>query len=55
MELVKVYIYTVAYPDTISTSVYGLDDACHGLIKLVGSYKTGNDVIYGFIFSGTIK
>ncbi len=48
-------IYTVAYPEATSTSVYGPDDAGQGRLQLVGSYKNGTDVVNGFLYQGTTQ
>ena len=50
--------YEVNYPNsatatTTSTSVYGPDDLGNGVLRLVGSYKTGDGIVNGFIFQGT--
>jgi parallel beta-helix repeat protein len=45
--------YSVNYPGATSTSVYGPDLHDDGSIALVGSYKTGADVVNGFLFEGT--
>jgi hypothetical protein len=47
-------VYNVNYPGATATSVYGPDNLGNGLIRLVGTYKTGNGNIYGFMFSGTV-
>ena len=51
--------YEVNYPNTAtatttSTSVYGPDDLGNGVLRLVGSYKTGDGVVNGFVFQGTV-
>ncbi len=48
-------IYAVNYPNATSTSVYGPDDAGNGLVQLVGIYKNGTNVVYGFLYKGTVQ
>lgn len=43
----------VNYPGATSTSVYGPDNLPGDALRLVGSYKTGNDTVQGFLFEGT--
>ena len=45
--------YVVNYPGAASTSVYGPDLLEGGRLRLVGSYKAGNDTVQGFLFEGT--
>jgi parallel beta-helix repeat protein len=45
--------YAVNYPGATTTSVYGPDNLGNGVIRLVGTYKTGDDMVYGFVFEGT--
>ncbi|WP_406698198.1 right-handed parallel beta-helix repeat-containing protein [Singulisphaera sp. Ch08] len=45
--------YLVNYPGATSTSVYGPDNLQGDRLRLVGSYKTGNDTVQGFLFEGT--
>lgn len=48
--------YTVRYPNTYSTSVYGPDAVKKGLFRLVGSYRLeAIDGVFGFIFQGSTK
>jgi hypothetical protein len=42
----------VDYPGATSTSVYGPDLLPNGDLRLVGSYKTGQGVVNGFVFQG---
>ncbi len=45
--------YSVNYPGAASTSVYGPDNLAGDQVRLVGSYKNGEDVVHGFVFEGT--
>jgi len=45
--------YSVNYPGATTTSVYGPDDLGDGVVRLVGSYRTGTDAVDGFLFEGT--
>ncbi|WP_237170493.1 beta strand repeat-containing protein [Paludisphaera borealis] len=45
--------FSVNYPGATSTSVYGPDDLGNGVVRLVGSYKTGDDMVNGFLYEGT--
>ena len=45
--------YAVNYPGSIASSVYGPNDLGGGELQLVGTYRTGNDVVQGFLFQGT--
>lgn len=45
--------YLVNYPGATATSVYGPDNLNDDVLRLVGSYKTGNDTVQGFFFEGT--
>ncbi|WP_254053629.1 beta strand repeat-containing protein [Singulisphaera sp. GP187] len=45
--------YQVNYPGAMTTSVYGPDTVSGDTLRLVGSYKTGNDTVQGFLFEGT--
>ena len=45
--------YAVNYPGAVTTSVYGPDDLGNGVLRLVGSYKNGDDAVHGFLFQGT--
>ena len=45
--------YTVIYPESVTTSVYGPNYVGNGIYSLVGSYKKNNDGnVYGFYFYG---
>lgn len=48
--------YLVNYPEATATSVYGPDNLSDGNLRLVGSYKLGEDTIYnhGFVWDGTL-
>lgn len=50
----SISVYKVMYPNSTSTSVYGPDFISNDLIRLVGSYKTGDDTVNGFIFEGSL-
>ncbi|WP_435009177.1 beta strand repeat-containing protein [Tundrisphaera lichenicola] len=43
----------VNVPGATATSIYGPDTLANGVLRLVGSYKTGNDTVQGFLFEGT--
>lgn len=45
--------YLVNYPGAAATSVYGPDNLQNNVVRLVGSYRTGEDTVRGFIFEGT--
>jgi hypothetical protein len=45
--------YAVNYPGAIATSVYGPDNLDGGRVRLVGTYRTGDDIVRGFVFEGT--
>jgi trimeric autotransporter adhesin len=45
--------YSVNVPGAMTTSVYGPNDLGAGELQLVGSYKTGNSEVQGFLFQGT--
>src|SRR5262249_37326760 len=45
--------YSVNYPGATTTSVYGPDLLKNGDLQLVGAYKTGDDVVHGFVFQGS--
>lgn len=45
--------YLVNFPGASTTSVYGPDNLGDGLIRLVGSYRTGDDTVNGFVYTGT--
>ncbi|WP_165070805.1 beta strand repeat-containing protein [Paludisphaera rhizosphaerae] len=45
--------YLVNYPGAATTSVYGPDLLSDGSVRLVGSYRTGEDTVSGFVFQGT--
>ncbi len=45
--------YAVNYPGATSTSLYGPDVVAGNILRLVGSYKTGNGQVQGFSFQGT--
>jgi hypothetical protein len=46
--------YLVNYPGAATTSVYGPDNLDGDLLRLVGSYRTGDDTVSGFLFEGTL-
>ena len=46
--------YMVNYPGAATTSVYGPDNVGDGVVQLVGSYRTGEDTVLGFIYQGAI-
>jgi hypothetical protein len=47
--------YAVNFPGSSSTSVYGPDVVRGKVLRLAGSYRTsGNDVVRGFVFQGTL-
>lgn len=46
--------YAVNYPGATTTSVYGPDIVGGDVLRLVGSYKTGNGQVQGFLFQGTL-
>lgn len=46
--------YLVNYPGAVSTSVYGPDLLPNGDVRLVGSFRTGSDVVSGFVYEGAI-
>ena len=47
--------YTVNYPESNITSVYGPDYIGEGVYRLVGSYRKNNDnSVYGFFYQGTL-
>ncbi|WP_435019086.1 beta strand repeat-containing protein [Tundrisphaera sp. TA3] len=43
----------VNYPGATSTSVYGPDNLDGNGLRLVGSYKDGDQMVHGFLFEGT--
>lgn len=45
--------YAVNVPGATTTSVYGPNNLGGGELQLVGSYKTGNSTVQGFLFQGT--
>jgi hypothetical protein len=45
--------YAVNYPSAIATSVYGPDVLPNNGIRLVGTYRTGDGTVHGFLFEGT--
>ncbi len=45
--------YLVNYPGAATTSVYGPDNLEDGVVRLVGSYRAGQDTVLGFLFEGT--
>ncbi len=47
-------IYQVNFPEATATSVYGPDYVGEGMIRLVGTYKLGDDKVRGFYFMGTV-
>lgn len=46
--------YLVNYPGAATTSVYGPDNVGDGSVQLVGSYRTGEGTVMGFIYQGAI-
>ncbi|AMV37917.1 hypothetical protein [Planctomyces sp. SH-PL62] len=46
--------YAVNFPGAATTSVYGPDNLDGDRVRLVGSYRTGDDVVNGFLYEGTI-
>lgn len=46
--------YAVNYPGAVSTSVYGPDLLPDGDVRLVGSFRTGDDTVSGFVYQGAI-
>ncbi len=46
--------YQVNYPGALTTSVYGPDNVGNGEVQLVGSYRTGEDTVLGFIYQGAL-
>ena len=47
--------YTVTYPNSEVTSVYGPDYVGIGIYRLVGTYRNANDsTIFGFFFEGNL-
>jgi hypothetical protein len=47
--------YAVNVPGAVATSVYGADVLGNGDIRLVGTYRTGNDTVNGFLYEGAIS
>jgi hypothetical protein len=47
-------VYDVNFPGATATSVYGPDYVGDGVIRLVGTYKLGDDKVRGFYFMGTV-
>ncbi len=45
--------YSVNVPGAIASSVYGPDIVNGNVLRLVGSYRNGNDMVQGFLFQGT--
>jgi len=45
--------YAVNYPGAVATSVYGPDNLGNGVLRLVGTYRNGDQVVRGFVFEGT--
>jgi len=45
--------YSVNFPGATATSVYGPDAVGNGVVRLVGTYRTGDSVVRGFAFQGT--
>ncbi|MDR3634752.1 MAG: hypothetical protein P4L84_13190 [Isosphaeraceae bacterium] len=45
--------YSVDYPSAVSTSVYGPDYVSANRVRLVGSYRSGDGAVHGFLFEGT--
>ncbi len=45
--------YAVNYPGSIASSIYGPDLVGNGLIRLVGTYRTGDQIVHGMVFQGT--
>lgn len=48
-------VYEVNFPGATATSVYGPDYMGDGVIRLVGTYKTGDDKVRGFYYIGTVE
>jgi hypothetical protein len=46
--------YAVNMPGAATTSVYGPDDLGNGNVRLVGSFRTGEDTVSGFLYEGAI-
>ncbi|MEW4566386.1 right-handed parallel beta-helix repeat-containing protein [Tautonia sp. JC769] len=46
--------YSVNMPGAATTSVYGPDLLENGDIRLVGSYRTGDDQVLGFVYEGAL-
>jgi hypothetical protein len=48
--------YTISYPESITTSVYGPNYIGSSFYSLVGSYKKlSDDIVYGFYFEGKLS
>jgi hypothetical protein len=47
--------YAVNMPGSIATSVYGPDVLGNGDIRLVGTYRTGDDTVNGFLYQGAMS
>ncbi|MBY0396756.1 MAG: right-handed parallel beta-helix repeat-containing protein, partial [Thermoleophilia bacterium] len=47
--------YLVNMPGAATTSVYGPDTLDNGDIRLVGSYRTGQDTVSGFLYEGSLS
>ncbi|WP_152050939.1 right-handed parallel beta-helix repeat-containing protein [Tautonia marina] len=47
--------YAVNMPGAATTSVYGPDLLESGDIRLVGSYRTGDDQVLGFVYQGALN
>lgn len=47
--------YEVNFPGATSTSVYGPDYLGEGRFRLVGTYKSGDETVSGFIFEGGVS
>ena len=46
--------FAVNVPGAATSSVYGPDDLGDGNVRLVGSYRTGEDSVSGFLYEGAI-